>query len=817
MEQYGKTNEDEFIVFDCRKKEYRYPMGKGNSDGKPFGEILREKGLASEDTIIQIEQKVEELAALEKPQVYSAEYILGNKEHLTTWYRVSFANILPRELVTITFVDIDKEIALKNQLVKKTEYDELTGLMNRKKFCKAIDPIIKENMEAARGGEYAFIYFDVIRFKAINDLFGMERGDEVLRYIANVLQKLIGTEDKACRLNADRFAIFVKASGKRLKKLVNDIVEHIGKYHLPFEIACNVGIYVTGEEQVSANTMLDRAMLAQSTIKGSYVTKFNFYDQKMRDEMLTEQEVVGIMSNALAERQFVIYYQPQYDHSTGELVGAEALVRWKHPEKGVISPGIFIPIFEKNGFITKLDLCVFEEVCLFLRKCLDSNRKVVPISTNFSRHDIFQFDFVSRLEGIREKYEIPSKYLRVEITESAIMGSSQQANEIVRKLHDCGYVVEMDDFGSGYSSLNVLKDIELDIIKLDMLFLSKEKEKWSNKGGTIISSVVRMAKWLDMPIIAEGVESVEQADFLRSIGCNYIQGYLYSMPLPEENYEALLDKSETGEKVAQLQLLHVLDANNFWNPKSQETLIFSNYVGGASIFEYQNGQVEVLRVNKRYLKEFSGCVLEKDIIENDPMRFFDEKNKQIYIDMLERAIKSGEEQECETWRKMNTSCCAGEWLCIRTSVQMIGKSNDSYLFYAMVRNVTTEKRQYTEMQNTIERFRILAEQAHVYYWEYIIATKVMYPCSRCIKERGLPEVMYNYPESAIEIGMIPPEAGEEYIKLHEQLATGIKEIEIDVPMTKAKLMHRLKYNVVFDEGGKPIKAYGCAVLHELAK
>jgi len=815
MDAYGKPNVDEFIVFDCKKKEYRYPMGSGNSDGKPFGEILRENGLASEDTIKQIERKVEELAAEMRPQVYSAEFILGNVEYLTTWYRVSFANTIPGELVSITFVDIDEEVALKNQLLKKTEFDELTGLMNRKKFCKVITPILQENKEDAIRGEYAFVYFDVIRFKAINDFFGMEVGDELLRYIANVLQKLIGPEDKACRLNADRFAVFVKMADVQLEKLVNDIPELISKYDLPFEIACNIGVYVTSDEEIPVNIMLDRAMLAQSAIKGSYVNKFNYYNQKMRDEMLTEQEVVGIMSYALADRQFVVFYQPQYDHTTGALVGAEALVRWKHPEKGLISPGIFIPIFEKNGFITKLDLCVFEEVCIFLRKCIDKNMNVVPISTNFSRHDIFQPDFISRLEGIREKYNIPAEYLRVEITESAITGTGMQANEIVRKLHNCGYVVEMDDFGSGYSSLNVLKDIELDIIKLDMLFLSKENE--NTRGGTIISSVVRMAKWLDMPIIAEGVESVEQADYLRSIGCNYIQGYLYSRPLPEESYEELLSGSETGYKVAQFQLLEALDANNFWSPKSLETLIFSNYVGGASIFEYRNGQVEVLRVNQRYLKELSDCVAEKDIIENDPMRFFDEENKKIYTDMLDRAITTGEEQECETWRKMETSRCGGEWLCIRTNVQLIGRSEDTYLFYAMVRNVTTEKREHTEMLNTIERFRILAEQAKVYYWEYVLDTKEMYPCARCIKERGLPEVMYNYPESAVEMGIIPPEAAEEYIELHKKLSTGIKEAEIYVPMTKAKLMHHLKYNVVFDEGGKPIKAYGCAVVVDEVK
>ncbi len=212
-----------------------------------------------------------------------------------------------------------------------------------------------------------------------------------------------------------------------------------------------------------------------------------------------------------------------------------------------------------------------------------------------------------------------------------------------------------------------------------------------------------------------------------------------------------------------------------------------------------------------YLKEFAGCVSEKDIIESDPMRFFDEKNKKIYTDMLDKAIQTKEEQECETWRKMVTSCCEGEWLCIRTSVQLIGKSGDSYLFYAMVRNITTEKLQYKEMQNTIERFRILAEQADVYYWEYIINTQTVYPCERCITERGLPEIVPNYPENAPKLGIVPPEAAEKYRQFHEQLATGIKEAEIIVPMTKKNLPHKVKYTVVFDEGGVPIKAYGCAI------
>ena len=205
--------------------------------------------------------------------------------------------------------------------------------------------------------------------------------------------------------------------------------------------------------------MLDRAVLAESTIKGTYAHQYRFYTEDLRQQMLTEQEVVGRMVQALYDHEFVPYFQPQFNHSTGELVGAEALVRWEHPEKGLIRPDVFIPIFENNGFITPLDLYIFECACKFIKQHLNDGLKIVPISTNFSRYDIMQTDFVDRLEEIRTKYDVPVKYLRVEITESAVFGENECINHVVHNLHDHGYIVEMDDFGSGYSSLNVLKEI----------------------------------------------------------------------------------------------------------------------------------------------------------------------------------------------------------------------------------------------------------------------------------------------------------------------------------------------------------------------
>ena len=523
---------------------------------------------------------------------------------------------------------------------------------------------------------------------------------------------------------------------------------------------------------------------------------------------LTEREMEGIMEEALAEKQFLAYYQPQYNHTTGLLVGAEALVRWKHPNHGLIAPANFIPLFEKNGFITKLDLYVFEQVCIFLRKCIDEKLPLVAISTNFSRYDIFQPDFVEELETIRLRHDVPVKYLRVEITESSVMGNHTQANEVMKALHEHGYVVEMDDFGSGYSSLNVLKDIDMDIVKLDMLFLSEEGSR--HRGGIILSSVVRMFKWLGLPVIAEGVESIEQADFLKSIGCDYMQGYLYAKPLPGEEFYALLGSKSIGRMVPQLKVIDNLNVNEFWDPRSQETLIFNNFVGGAAIFSYYQGKVEILRVNQKYLREMGMNMSEKDVIRMDPLGVFDDENRKIYLDMLDKATIMGDEQECETWRSLSSSCCGEERVCIRSTVRLIGKSRDNYLFYAAIRNITAEKERFNSIIDNERRFKAASEQVNIYYWEYTVATHEMRPCFRCMRDLGLPALLTNYPDSAIEMGIFPPEVADMYRDWHRQIAEGVPELEAVIPLTMDRVPFRVRYTTEFDENGRPVKAYGSA-------
>ncbi len=734
-----------------------------------------------------LRQKLLEVAGAKQPCADFSELTLLGKP-----YRVGIFCTEPATSVTVTLTLLGGS---------SIPCDELTGLMGREYFCQTVDA-------RTDTAGYAVVYIDFHRFKVVNELFGRSKGDALLSYIAQVLRRNLTDNDLCCRLVSDHFVIFMQDEGNTCEALLIDLYRALRGFDLPIEITFHAGIYKVTEEKLSAETMIDRATLAMSSVKGNYNLRHAYYDSEMRKALLSEQEITGMMATALNENQFLVYFQPQYNHSTGMLVGAEALVRWDHPENGLISPAVFIPIFEKNGFITNLDLYVFEQVCAFLRKCIDNKWAIVPISSNFSRYDIFMPNFVQRLENIRTKYDVPTKYLRIELTESVMVGGPEYINAIIDKLHQCGYIVEMDDFGSGYSSLNVLKDMDLDIIKLDMQFLNQTSR--TNKGGTILSSVIRMAKWLSLPVIAEGVETVEQADFLRSIGCDYIQGYLYSKPLPEEAYISLVSASRIGATVPQMHLIETMNAFDFWDPTSQETLIFSNYVGAAAIFDFHGGKLEILRVNKKYLQELGMNLSERDLIESDLLSMMDEENQAVYLEMLHKAIDTSDEQECETWRNISSSCCGDEHFCIRSTVRVIGVSEDRYLFHAMIRNITAERLYYDSLRDSERRFKMASEQVNVYYWEYTVSTREMRPCFRCMRDLGLPALVTNYPEPAIEQGIFPPEVADMYRDWHRQIEAGVPSLEAIIPLTPDRVPFRVRYTTEFDENGHPVKAYGSA-------
>lgn len=527
---------------------------------------------------------------------------------------------------------------------------------------------------------------------------------------------------------------------------------------------------------------------------------------------LSYDEIVSGFHDALDNGQIYVCYQAQINHMTKSMTGAEALMRWDDPEHGPQYPSDFIPHLERADLIFQADLFVFRQVCMLQRYCLDNGIKPVPLSVNMSRYDIYNNNkYVEKIEEIRKEYDLPVELLRIEITESSAIGGSELIQSVLRQLHDAGYIVEMDDFGAGYSSLNILKDLDIDVIKLDMAFLGGEI---GGRGGTIISSVIQMTKWLNTPVIAEGVETRDQADYMKSIGCYNIQGYLYSKPVKREAFLELCRKEEHEPEKPATGLFDDIGSGKFWNPDSMETLLFNNFVGPAAIFAYTrgrtNGRIEILRVNAKYVKELGMNVTEKNVLEGMPLEGMDARNRAIYEATIMRAISSREEEECENWRYFYSDCCGQDRVCIRSSMRLIGEADMQFLFYVNIRNITAEKLHYESLKENEKKLSVAFDQTNSFAWEYDVRTKEMRPCARCRRELGLPEVIENYPEPLIENGFFPADIADMYRRWHKELADGADHFEARLPLTQDRIPFMVRYTAEYDEGGRPYKAYGSA-------
>ena len=566
-------------------------------------------------------------------------------------------------------------------MVTATLKDRLTKLYNRDAFIKEAQRIIRRSS----AGYYLLSCFNIENFKIINEQYGVEKGDEVLRHIARELGDFADACDGlAGRFSSDKFMLLFPAE---LKSSDASLHVHKALKHpdcVPRPIHVRIGRYTVDDLALPLTTMLDRAFLAEASIKGQYGVFVADYDGSMLQQMLREQAIVNSMADALKNGEFEPWYQPQYNHATGALIGAEALVRWRRDGQ-IMLPADYIPIFERNGFIYQLDLYIWRQVCIQLRRWLDEGRTPLPVSVNISRFDVVQPDFLDSLTALMDEYKLPIGLLRLEITESAFSQSSKLLLETVNGLIDRGFTVEIDDFGSGYSSLNTLKDVPASILKLDMRFF--ESTANSQRGGNIVDSVVRMAKWLGMAVIAEGVEDRAQADYLKSIGCYYIQGYFYAKPMPLEEYEALLGKSRCEPRLSATEALDTLDNNEFWNPKSIETLIFNSYVGGACIFELHGNKTELLRMNDQYARELNGLLLPgTQMLDASMVALMDENSRTALLDAVHTADATNREAGCEV------RLTRGEQTeYIRVTIRVIARTQGRCLCYAMIVNMTAQR------------------------------------------------------------------------------------------------------------------------------
>lgn len=421
--------------------------------------------------------------------------------------------------------------------------DDLTGLYSKPYFLIQAQKILESRGEK----NYDFICIDIERFKLVNDICGNEIGNKILRNLGQLIleeaRKWNGiaghfSEDVFFALS-ERPESFTNDGFKALIDRLNSL-EEAKRFNLHLRLV--FGIYKIHNMRVPISVMCDRAQMAAEKIKGHYGVYYSYYDDSIRKRMIGEQKIAGSMELALKNREFLVYYQPKYDLATETIAGAEALVRWKSKEMGVMSPADFIPLFEKNGFITRMDMYIWESVCIDLRSWIATGNKVIPVSVNVSRADLLNPNLVSTLTGLVEKYKIPPRYLHLEITESAYTEDPDQILKIIYELRKREFLIEMDDFGSGYSSLNMLSEMPIDILKLDMTFVQHEMERTNGKG--ILSYIISLANWLNLKVVAEGVETKAQVMQLKDMGCAYVQGYYFSKPLDKDEFFSLLRKSK---------------------------------------------------------------------------------------------------------------------------------------------------------------------------------------------------------------------------------------------------------------------------------
>lgn len=654
-----------------------------------------------------------------KDRMQHAGYLLGDfrflygdlRYHWTLLYMQKVEKHPGEDTYFCFIANVDEKHTLEKQQKEQANqenYDSLTNLYNQRAFQEQVEQRLVQDTHR----EYGIINIDIEHFKLFNDWYGTKQGDDLLRYIGKQIHAICAQYDGiAARIGGDDFMMLVPCVICNEAWLEEEIIHWMQNYAPDTKFMPTGGIYILEDRSMPVTLMCDRASLALSSVKGNYAKRVAMYSHHMKQKLQNEQEVLFGVKYGLEHKEFEVYYQPQCSARTNRILGAEALVRWNHPGKGMLPPNEFIPILESSGFISQLDYYVWEEVCAFLHARIQAGKRVVPVSVNVSRIDIFQYHIKEVFLNFIEKYELPVSLLEIEITESAYSENFNQLIQAVEELREAGFTVLMDDFGSGYSSLNMLKDIEIDILKIDMKLLDLN-EKSMEKGSGILESIIQMAKWLGLRIIAEGVERKEQVDNLLNLDCEYIQGYYFYRPMPQSEFTALLeneDKVDTRGLLA--KRLPSIQLDDLFHKDITSEAMLSNILGGIAIYEVSDdGQLEIKMVNDKYYR-MTHCN-PVDLCERGKMII-----KQVYPedlsiiwDIFDRAEKSSALGASGTFRRYRLS---GELMWMHLHAFYLRKQGNKKVFYGSVtdysENMDLQKKIMTlldTMPGNILEFRV---------------------------------------------------------------------------------------------------------------
>lgn len=683
--------------------------------------------------------------------------------------------------------------------------DAATGLLSKEAFFDEAAAYLRHS--GAR--DVSIVCFDVDHFKLFNDLHGLDCGDELLRYLGRALALRFSPDEAQplARLAADTFALC--ATGIRPECVERILVDISSECPNGIDAIVRAGVYRIEDPASPVSIMCDRAVIALRTVKGSYFDRVALYDPGMREALVLEREVVAGIESALREDRIELFLQPKCNIRTGKIVGAEALARWRHPERGIVAPGEFIPLIERNGLVRSLDLRVWEKTAAWIRGLIDEGVQPVPVSVNVSRADIYLVDVAAELHALVERYGIDPSLIEVEITESAYSERPDRIVAAFDELAERGFTVLMDDFGSGYSSLNMLKDINVDVLKIDMRFLDRD----DRRSKDIMESVIRMARWLDLPVIAEGVETREQVNFLLDVGCSYAQGYYYARPMEAAAFEALLtDGSKVQHEQCALQDARrpILDFRDLLHENTISDRMLSSIIGSVALYSYADGDLRLIRGNEAYRRLIATLGEGVNGAEEGGslLPFVHEEDRDALVAAAEETVRSCPDDGVEVVvRRMGTNGC--HWHKMR--LFHLNTTNGSATVYGSVTDVT-ERMEYMEaLRKSEQRFEMTLEASGTVVFELDIPTRTARYSEFLQQAFGLAETVANAPEGFIEQGTVAEESIEDFRAIYRDLYAGAPRTSAVVRAIMgdgSRAWNRVTLLAMPNEAGAPVKAVG---------
>ena len=524
-EKMIKTDVLSSVISDYLKKEEAYEGYRSYSSHRAVVESERERF-----------KKCVELSTIK-------EGLRKDKQYFFTIHETDKTGEVRLKRYSYIYIDerVDIIVGAREDITEFSEKDVLTGGYNRRGFIRITERLLNEVPDRTK---YAVLFFNVKNFKAVNELFGVESGDVVLQNIFRTLTHSKLSPVITARVESDHFVCLVENKNLDFEELTSVCDNKFVKDGKCMNLIIRCGIFYVEEKPMKISGMIDRAKLAKRYITDEYVQPYMVYDQSMQVAYVDKAKLAGELQEGIAKEQFKVYYQPVIDTKTGKIASAEALIRWIHPDKGFISPALFIPALEENGHISELDFYVLKKVWQFINDRCENNKFVVPISVNLSWMDFYDEIMMEKILKEMDRFRENGRehMARFEITETSYAAIRENRSGILESLRIKNAKILLDDFGSGFSSFGMLQDYDFDILKIDMSFIRKIGENPKTK--SIVHSIIGMAHEIGIKTVAEGVETEEQVSFLRQSGCDYIQGYYYSKPLPEEEFVEFLEKAD---------------------------------------------------------------------------------------------------------------------------------------------------------------------------------------------------------------------------------------------------------------------------------